>query len=282
MNQNRGIDWARELAEQSDKDYPLGASWLSCMAEIPPEERRQYLPKGFVQVGTEDWMCCASAGPHALLKLKFNYLIEKKKLSFSNLAWLHEKGYIVDGDFESSVRFTAIKSNTTRQGNSIRGPIDAIYNFGVIPNKMFPSDPALSFDEYHDPLKITPEMETLGKEWKERFFINYGRGGEAEFPSILQRDILSVAGYAWPDPVNGEYPRVDYQPNHAFLTWLAGFLAFDTYIDPVDGDYIKKLASNYDFYDTGYRITINQKPLVPQKKSRFRELLSYWWKTIIA
>src|SRR3990167_702591 len=111
---NKGFNLGKELAEQSEFDCPLGGAGLSCLAEIPEEERESYLPKGELQFGKEDFMSCVSIGILNILASKFTYLIDKKKLSFSNLAWLYEKGYVVDGKIDFSDIFIAVLSNTGR------------------------------------------------------------------------------------------------------------------------------------------------------------------------
>jgi hypothetical protein len=68
---------------------------------------------------------------------------------------------------------------------------------------------------------------------------------------------LNVAGYAWPTPKNGIYPRVEANPNHAFIIYdFPAWRAFDNYV--VNGDFNKDLAGDYDFMDYGYRIYLRE------------------------
>ena len=109
---NRGFNFAKELSEQSNEDWKLGATGLTCLAEIPEEEREKYLPKGERQFGKEDFMSCVSIGILNILASKFTYLIDKRKLSLGNHAWLLEKGYIKDGKVDFSVRFPQAGART--------------------------------------------------------------------------------------------------------------------------------------------------------------------------
>jgi len=77
-----------------------------------------------------------------------------------------------------------------------------------------------------------------------------------DIPEVLKSDMVVVAGYGWPEPVNGVYPRTDLEPNHVFVLYsLPRFRAFDNYQTQY-GEFIKLLAPDYDFYDTAYRCYI--------------------------
>lgn len=257
-----GFDLKRELAERSDEDWEyLGSLSYPCIAEIGEDERDQYFPLGELQFGAEDFMDCASRSPLNILETKFNYLLENNKLSKENHDWLIDNGYVDQYGVTFSDRFVAINSGTTRNGNSLKSPLEAIRKQGLIPKKMLPKKENMKWSDYHDPKSITKKMRDLGEEFTKRFTINYEKVYESEFGSLLKKDMLDVAGYAWPKPINGVYPKVQYQPNHAFMCFKNAFFIFDNYLD-VDQDYVKHLARDYDFMDYGYRvyITAEKKP----------------------
>ena len=262
---NKGMNWKKELAEQSSEDWLLGGTGLACIAEIPEEERELYLPKGELQNIGEEKMDCASRAPLNVLETKFNWLIKNKKLSFENEFWLKTNDYINNG-VEFSDAFVAINSGTTRQGNSLKAPLEAIRKQGLIPKNKLPQ--LKTWAEHHDPARITEDIKKLGLEFISRFFINYERGHEKNFNNILKNDIIIVGGYAWPPPISGEYPAVNYDPNHAFIVYKRPkYYVFDNYLDEnKEGDFIKKLAPDYNFFDTGYRILINNETVIPKKK----------------
>ena len=262
---NHGFDIEKEESEQSEKDWIFGTTGLTCIAEnIPEQERGNYLPEGEVQRGKEDMMDCATRGLLNILATKFNWLLKNQKLTFEDEYWFRAAGYI-DNGIDFSDAFIAILSNTTRQGNSMRAPLDAIRKNGLIPKRMLPLESWMTWENYHNPERITYEMKDLGQEFLKRFSINYEKVYEEDFKNLIKKDLLNVAGYAWPDPVNGEYPRVIRDPNHVFVAYKSPlYFIFDNYLDPVDGDFTKKLASNYDFMGYGYRLLINKQV---QKKS---------------
>ena len=277
---NYGLNLSKEREEQSEQDWVFGATGLKCLAEIPEEEREGFLPKGELQNIGEEKMDCASRAPLNILETKFNWLIKNKKLSFANEVWLKEKGYIVNDKIEFSDAFVAINSGTTREGNSLRSPLDAIRKQGLIPKSVLPQ--AQTWEEHHDPNRITGVIRLLGEEFAQRFFINYEKVYEKDYGELLKKDMIIVAGYAWPNPVNAEYPKTDNNPNHAFVAYKRPrYFIFDNYQE-VAGDFIKKLAENFDLLDYGYRILVNREMVTPQKRSWLGRAVSYWWGTIWA
>jgi len=76
MQKSYGLDWEKELEEQSRDDWIfVGSISKPCLAEIPVKDRQHYLPTGEIQRGAEDFQDCASRGPINLLSMKFTYLV---------------------------------------------------------------------------------------------------------------------------------------------------------------------------------------------------------------
>jgi len=276
---NYGVNLVKEKAEQSEKDWQFGASSLSCLAEIPEDVREHYLPKGERQnIGSEK-MDCASRGPLNILEAKLSWLYLNDKMK--NADWFEKNGYITSNGVELSDAFVAINSGTTAQGNSLKAPLEAIRKQGVIPKAMLPQ--VESFEDYYNPARITPEMKKLGLDFVDRFTVNYEKVTEKDYAALLTKDLLDVAGYAWMPEENGEYPSSDYQPNHCFIIFKTPrYFAFDNYLDEGDGDYIKKLASNFNFYDYGYRLFITSEtdPVEIEKKTLWQSILKNIQKVI--
>jgi hypothetical protein len=215
-------------------------------------------------------MDCASRGPVNILETKFNWLYKNGKLK--NSKWLEDNGFVKNGDIEFSDAFVAINSGTTREGNSLKAPLEAIRKQGMIPKLMLPKEDFMTFDEYHSPKRITEKMKNLGQEFVSRFTIRYEKVYEEYYGDLLKQDLLNVAGFAWSSPINGEYPRTDEQPNHCFVIYKTPkYYAFDNYID-FDNDFIKKLAPDYNFVDYGYRLYISENEI--SKLSLFEKILN--------
>lgn len=278
---NRGLDLSKEQEDVQPEDWVFGGSSQLCLAVVPPAQREAHLPPGEVQRGADDFMDCASRAPLNILEAKFNYLLKTKKLPHEQ--WLRENGYITEKGFEFSDRFIAILSKTRRTGNSLKAPCHAIHEHGLIPKRRLPADRTMTWDEYHDVTAVTGSLLALGEQFKSRFTINYEKVYETDYATLLEEDMLIVAGYAWPKPKKGEYPRTDEKPNHAFMTIRTPqYFIFDNY-EENRGDFIKKLAKDYDLLDYGYRLYISAAPankestivsLMKQAVSLLTELLS--------
>lgn len=277
INKNWGLDIEREEQEQSEKDWMFGAVDVQDLAIIPEHERQHYLPLGEVQKSDlEDMMDCASRGILNIVEAKLNYLLKTKKLSFSNEVWLKQNGYVTDFGVELSDAFISIKSGTTRRGNSLKAPLEAVRKLGCVPKSKLPLEKWMTWEQYHDPNRITLELDAVGLEFEKRIKINYIKVESEHFAKSVQEDFLDVAGYAWPQHSNGIYPPVPYPPNHVFVLYKQLFMAFDNYIDPFDGDFMKNLAHNYNFYSHGYRMTVNQEIVVPKPKGYWNSIKRYF------
>lgn len=273
---NYGLDLEREKAERSEEDHIFGAQSKTCLVQIPVEERAFYLPKGEVQRSSiDDMVDCASRTPVNIIECKLNWLIKKELIAPYLTEWLRENGYITENGVEISDAFVAIKSNTTRAGNSLKGPPHAIHSHGLIPKKLLPLEDWMSFEDYHNPKRITQAMVDLGKSFKKRFNIGYDRVYESNFTTLILEDLLDVGGFAWPPVIDGEYQNVDYSPNHSFVVYAPKYHAFDNYI--ADGKFTKKLAPDYNFLDYAYRIYFT-KIGVPDKRPWYCTHFPNWAK----
>jgi len=261
---NYGLNLEKERSEINDQDWIFGSASSPCFSFIAEKDRELYLPEGEVQRSDKgDMMDCTTRSPLNILEAKFSYLVSNgvyhdKDFHRENIDWLLDNGYVVTKEgVKFSDAFVAINSGTTPNGNSLKAPLEAIRKQGLVPKALLPLKPHMTWGEYHDPARITSEIRELGKEFARRFTINYDRVYEPVFEESLKEDFLNVAGYAWPKPVNGEYPNTEYPPNHAFVAFKnPKYYIFDNYIDSVDGDFIKKLASNYNLLDYAYRVFI--------------------------
>lgn len=253
-----GFNPELERAHQEDTDHIYGGSSLICVALIPESDRKRYLPLGEVQRGRADFMDCASRGPLNVLEAKFTWLYQNGHLTLEERAWLEKKGYVQDGQITFSDRYIAVLSGTTAQGNSMKAPIDTIHRKGLIPKVMLPASPDMDFNDYIDPSKVTPAMEELGAQFLSRWSIFYDKVFLKDFPSVIAQDFINVAGHAWPTPKKGVYPKTSEPPNHVFVYFSTPrYEIYDSYLDDgKEGDFIKRLASDYALTEYGYRLYI--------------------------
>lgn len=266
---NYGLNVEREEKEQSLEDYPLGAVKEGSMVSIPSHQREIYFPVGELQAAKEDTQSCASFAPVNILECYFNYMLANKMLTSGEVAWLTKNGYIVDGKVLFSNAFVAINSGTTRAGNSLKAPLQAIHSQGLIPKQMLPMESWMTWEDFHNPKRITKQMRALGLDLLDRFRINY----EKVFDLSLD-EMFDVGGHAWPKQVDGIYPKTDRGFNHAFVKLSPVIRVGDTYPDSFDGDYFKTLAPDYKFLSYGYRILINRETKPRKRKSPLATWLS--------
>lgn len=271
-----GFNLQLEREHSEDTDYVGGISAQPCIALIPEDKRLTYLPTGELQnIGFEK-MDCASRAPINYLESKFTWLYQNKLLSLKEVNFFINNGYVNGGRIEFSDAYIAIKSGTTKQGNSLKAPCQAIHEWGLIPKSLMPQ--MMTFEDHHDPARITPEIEALGKKFLELFIINYDKNYEIDY----SKDFYVIAGFAWSTPVNGVYPRVDFTPNHAFLGVKSPkHLIFDNYDeDPgPNEDFTKQLAPDYALLDYSYRLYISRP--VQVKKNPFWDFWKRYWQEIM-
>lgn len=253
--QTYGLDLRKEAADRKDTDWVFGAVSQPCLYPIPMHERDYFLPNGETQRGLEDFQDCVTRGAHNIIEAKLTYAYQRGLLKTENKRWLEQKGYINGNRVEVSDRFTAMLSGTSRNGNSLIAPLDSIHRNGCIPKSMLPRRPDMTWDMYHDKSAITQAMRDLGTEFAQRFVFNYERVYEVHFADALKDDFISVALFAWGGlSASGEYVRTENPENHVVAAFkLPKTYIFDNYVDAWDGDYVKKLAADYNFYEYGYR-----------------------------
>ncbi len=254
-----GFNPEQEKLDESDKDWHFGAVTVVGLADrvkgvvialyawsfpkngvYPRVEHRinhvvifwqkkfqTVFPKGEIQKGVQDFMDCVARGFNNEIEKQMNYCIANKLFSTEFTEWLVGKGYYhPENGVELSDRFPAMNSNTTRSGNSMKAPIEAIRTMGSIPKHMLPKEEGMTWAQYHDKSKITQEMVDLGKEFTEWMKVNYVYVPRADFG-------LFSGGTKWD--------------------------IFDNYIEKV-GDFIKRLAIDYKMWYRGYQVLINELP----------------------
>jgi len=263
MIMNTGLNLEREKLETDGTEWEFGAASPDCVFAVDFEKRSLALPQGELQRGKEDFQDCVTRAYLNILETKLSYNYRIGFIKKENRDWLLENGYVTIRDtipyVELSDRFIAILSGTTRTGNSLKAPAHAIHEYGLIPKSLLPKG-NMTWDEYHNPLSITEDMKKLGDEFLERFPINYEKVPIDDLNTLLKRDMATVGVFAWPSVVNGEYPRVEYPFTHAVMAFgLPETYIFDNYPETSSDkrEWVKKLASDYRYFEYGYRVYVS-------------------------
>lgn len=253
-----------EQAQQLGNEWQFGAIKTD-LALVPKSQRVMRLPEGERQFSDIDSMGCASRAPLNILEMKLNHFyMNGMHPDLKN--WLDEKGYRKNGQVVLNDAFIEILSGTTRSGNSLKAPIEAIRKYGVIPD-LLPLSPEMTWEEYMNPKRITEEMKELGQQFLRRFTINYEQ--VQGFSEALKEDSLSAGVFAWPEPVNGVYPKTTGGFNHATALIDDEITSFDGY-EP----YVKKLAKDYNFFPWAYSISITSQNPYPDEQIALFDTLS--------
>lgn len=273
---NTGIDLAREERAQDGTEWRFGATSTDCLFDVPPNERREYLPIGEAQNTTFEKQDCVTRGYLNILETKFNYAYRNDVMKPENKKWLKHNEYVIEKDgkeyVEFSDHFIAILSNTKPSGNSLKEPAHAIHKYGLVPKSMMIDGD--SWESHYDSKNITPSLLKLGQDFLKRFNIYYEKIPTTDLQEVLKLDLPNVAGHAWNGVENGVYVPTDAPPNHVFMLFYPGLYAFDNYPATFTDEnrWIKKLSPHFNFYSHGYRIFVTIEKVGDRKKQNF-----FWW-----
>lgn len=255
-----GFNAEMERQARDGSEYIFGATSPLCLTTKLKNPLHTYYPTGEVQRASDsDMMDCTDRAPINIYETKFNGLCAERIFSDEDIKWLHDKGYFDSaGKIAFSDILIDIKAGTTKNGNSVKSAVDTIRKVGLIPKKMLPLYSSQTWDWNMNPARITAEMLALGQEFLLRFPIYYDTVYPKDFKSI-PTEMVDTAGYAWPIPINGIYPKVAGAFNHCFAVCLyVLYEAFDNYINPVNNGWTKRLASDYNLMDYAYRIIVTE------------------------
>jgi uncharacterized protein YcbK (DUF882 family) len=154
-------------------DYRTGASPINWDVLNMDGDWRMSLPLEEKQHNFKfDTMSCTTFSALNVIETFINFLMYNDKLAISQLEFLNENGYIVNGKANFSDRFTAIMSGTTKEGNYFQNVMDSVRKDGLLPEKDL-SFGGSTWEEYHDKTQITEAMKTKSKKILEIFDFAY-------------------------------------------------------------------------------------------------------------
>ncbi len=161
------------IVQPQPEDYIAGAfSAIPDQIRVGDGNWKKYLPATEKQYGIGfDTLSCTSFSALNCIEAQINFLITEKIMSFDQYQRLFDLGYIKDGLFNASDRFTAITSGTTKLGNDFRTVWESIRVNGLLPEDDLPFG-GTTFEEYHG-ANISNEMRAKAKKFLELFTIQY-------------------------------------------------------------------------------------------------------------
>ncbi len=207
----------------------------------------KYFPTGQLQnLGGEKYNCVPNGFNNEEEK-ELNYSYQKGLLHQPLIDFFKRRNFFdSEGKIRLSNRVPAIGVGIVKgSGTSLKAMAQWRRDNGIFPQSCLPEDYPMTFEEYYDKSKVTQEILAIGLESKKYLSFNYAI-------------------------VNGVN---NYPPYAGNFKWEI----FDNYTDPVDGDFIKKLAPDYIIMDYGYKIILNEilteetpQPTESQKKNMLK------------
>jgi hypothetical protein len=117
--------------------------------EVVCEDWKPYLPNPERQKRANwDTMSCVTFSALNVLETQLNFMLATGQIEKWAVEQLIEMGYIVDGQFNFSERFTAVMSGTTDMGNSLQNVWDSIRHDGLLPERDCPYTDTMTKAQY--------------------------------------------------------------------------------------------------------------------------------------
>lgn len=210
----------------------------------------------FNQKGLYDTQFCVTYSGQKTIAKFFTYLELVGKLSYDDLQFLAK--YKKDGMYNFSERFNATLGETTEHGAYQFKVANAIKNYGLIPQDMFPL--ADNFKDNIDKKFITQEMYDMGKEFLKRFSINYE--WVDSFDDLLYSPIQAIVKFA-----NYEKETDILKPEGELNHAVTGVNKTDEYneIEDTYWQVYKRYHPDYTNSYLAYFVTINKTTMDTKK-----------------
>jgi len=235
------------LYKEKPTDFITGASPLEWKEIVSSGDWTAWKPSDEKQASIFfDTMSCTTFSRLNTIETWINYFIANSMLSADQLKQLNDLGFIENGKFNASDRFTAIMSGTTPQGNYFQNVCDSVRTHGLLPEKDLPFGGS-NWAEYHNKNVITQAMKDKALKILDIFEFPY------EFTSV-DADNLNKALKQTPLQV-----AIPEQASHAVQLIKMDYI-YDTYppflyprnvVIPYAlkaGVLIKKLATTYKYF----------------------------------
>lgn len=191
---------------------------------------RQYRSSNQWQTGKNgDKQHCVSRADTNCMECWLNFLYQNNLMPQVSRNFLEKNGYIMNGKIELNVRFLAVLSGTTQDGNSISkvSVTGRTLGYGPCNYPAYPDNIDLTWDEYYDASKVPQSLKDLALEFNKHFEKKFAwvLTGSQKFleqdrvamVDALEQGVLQVAA-ATCSPWSGVTPPVCNltQPTHSF------------------------------------------------------------------
>ena len=159
MIQNKGVAPLKLEAP----DYVAGQETGIVYEEVNPTGNwTDSLPVKETQyINSFDTSACVTFSALNCIEIQLNYLLNAGKLSEDKVKKLMVWGYLENGKFNFSDRYTAKLSGTTPLGNTLQKVWDSIRKDGLVPEAMWKSEGNKNWAEYYR--EIPQQIKDFGK-----------------------------------------------------------------------------------------------------------------------
>src|SRR5680860_1318030 len=144
--ENTGI-----IFKEQELDYVAGA----IPYEVICADWTSYLPSDEMQIGLYfDTMACVTFSATNVVETQMNFMFMQGVFSLEACVFFEAGGWLINGKFNFSDRFTAKMSNTTKDGNYLQAVWDSIKHHGLLPEAdwAYPRrqrTPVFDWDDYY-------------------------------------------------------------------------------------------------------------------------------------
>lgn len=187
ININHGL----KIVNVKDTDYVLGGVSKIQIARYV-KDWSLYLPRNESQRNLiQDFLDCATMAAVHTLEMQMNYLLTSGSLSDEAVNFFFDNGYIKNGKFDISVRYSAKMNGTTAQGNDMPTVAAHFRSDGLLPESDLPMTDTMDWSKYY--ASISPLLIEKAKKALWFLLIEYQYVNKQDLPHALLTAPVEVA-----------------------------------------------------------------------------------------
>lgn len=233
-------------SERTPTDYIKGVNSPLVAPLFPNFDWRNVRPALDLQLvnGFDSNGCVSWAGVQDCEEI-INAMLALGMIPDEQVTFLEQNGYLVNGKFVASKKYIWVLSGTTNEGNTFANVANAIHANGLIPESLFPFNPAPGSTWTQNFTQPTAAMLAMGQKFLELFNLNYQYITDTNYPTHLENGPIQIAipvcsGYNTDTPV-----QACNQPmQHSVIIDYIDSTSEKEIVDHYNPE-IKTLATNY-------------------------------------
>lgn len=254
--------------DPSDSDFMVGGeTGVSPDIRLSSGNWKEFLPSDERQKKLFDTMACVSFSALNSIEAQINFLIKMGMVPDYVIKALSDLGFFDEhGKFNSSDRFTAKVSGTSKRGNSLVAVWNSIRNYGILPENDWKFSDSFNWDGYY--AEIPSQLKEKALEFLRYFDVKYewvvtrnNRASVDEWKDFLKTAPIQLAtAVCSPWSKDQIIAACDRDVNHATLMFNVEdgcFDIFDHY-----APFCKRLSLDYPI-PFGMRGVVTLREIIP-------------------